>query len=251
MLDEVGRPEDRRVDRRCRAGPGCSSVQRLRRRPRVTSSVLAQGNFSTTSSRPGPSLMTASPISGCVALDDQSATSPSARGRGRCASTGDLGAGRRRLTIGSTCRMPEPLVGRVDEPAGADHRAEVGVAEQAGVQRSAVAVHHLLERHVVRGHARRGRPGPAACCSRSPQIATLATPGTRSSRARIVPVGRSSTASISDSPVGGHADLHDAAGRGQRRQHDRRRRPGRQRRRHRRQALLRPAAGRAAGRCRA
>ena len=32
--------------------------------PRVTSSVLAQGNFSTMSISPGPSLMTASPMSG-------------------------------------------------------------------------------------------------------------------------------------------------------------------------------------------
>ena len=75
-----------------------------------------------------------------------------------------------------------------------------------------------------------GRPGPAACCSRSPQIATLATPGTRSRRAgsssRRSSTCRSATCSSDDD-----ADLHDPAGRRQRRQHDRRRRPGRQRRR--------------------
>ena len=53
----------------CRAGPGrrFSSASST---PSVTSSVLAPGNFSTTSSRPSPSPTTASPISGWWSLDD-------------------------------------------------------------------------------------------------------------------------------------------------------------------------------------
>ena len=43
--------------------------------PRVTSSVLAQGSFSTIIIRPGPSLMTASPIIGQVSQTTL-ATSP-------------------------------------------------------------------------------------------------------------------------------------------------------------------------------
>jgi hypothetical protein len=43
--------------------PGSSSSS-ASSTPRVTSSVLAQGSFSTMSMRPGPSFTTASPVSG-------------------------------------------------------------------------------------------------------------------------------------------------------------------------------------------
>ena len=100
--------------------------------PLVTSRVLAQGNFSTTSSRPGPSLITASPISGWWS-STTFATSPSAEGLAVAFVDGDLGqVGRRYDRLDVPDR--EPLVGRVDEPAGADHRA-VRELQEPGVER--------------------------------------------------------------------------------------------------------------------
>ena len=52
------------VESICIPGRPGRSDARVASTPRVTSNVLAHGNFSTTSRRPGPLLMTASPMSG-------------------------------------------------------------------------------------------------------------------------------------------------------------------------------------------
>ena len=62
-VDEVGLTEDGGVeDDVGQAGLAATSITSST--PWVTLSVLPHGSFSTTSSRPGPSLMTASPASG-------------------------------------------------------------------------------------------------------------------------------------------------------------------------------------------
>ena len=77
----------------------------------------------------------------------------------------------------------------------------------------------------------RSRSGSTWTCSiwsRSPQIATFATPGTRSSRAPDGPVGDHRHVDEA-TRVRRQPDLHDAAGRRQRLHHERRARPRRQR----------------------
>ena len=64
---KVGRAEDGRVD--LDAGEAGRIWSMASSTPWVTSSVLPHGNFSTMSIRPGPSLMTASPIKRLVILD--------------------------------------------------------------------------------------------------------------------------------------------------------------------------------------
>ena len=93
-----------------------------------------------------------------------------------------------------------------------------------------------------------GRPAPGAAACRSPQMATFATPGTRSSRGRIL--SSSDHRQLDQRQlVRREPDLHDPAGRRQRLHHDRRRGPGRQRRRHRRPGAPARAGAPRAGRC--
>ena len=102
------------------SSPGAAPRARARR-PRVTSSVLPPGCFSTISSRPGPSLMMASPIGGGKP-SVTSATSPSAAAHVRWKPTGDLAQLRRVLRPAARCDDRQPLVGSIEEPAGADGR---------------------------------------------------------------------------------------------------------------------------------
>ena len=122
--------------------------------PLVTFSVFASGDFSRTSSRPGPPLTTASPISGCGPCTT-SATSPRRTVLPPLLLDGQLCARSRGCTNGRTGRIPSRLVRGVDPAAGADHVAEVRVAQQARVQRVRGGVHDLVERHVLGLHARR------------------------------------------------------------------------------------------------
>ena len=140
ILDEGGGPEDRGVDldagqARLAAPPSAAST------PLVTSRVLAQGNFSTISSSPGPSLITASPTSGWWSLDHLGHVAPGAaacrrarRPAPRPRSSGSM--------IGSTCwtraagsavsmKPPVPISG------------PVGVRASPASRASAVAVHDL------------------------------------------------------------------------------------------------------------
>ena len=173
-LDEGRRPEDGRVDldsvqTRPQLRPAPSST------PRVTSSVLPHGNFSTISIRPGPSLMTASPISGWwsstsrghVGQREQRAVRRSAIG------TWPRSAG---SPIGGTLWIASRWFGRVDEPAGADDVARRRSCSRPDVERVRGRLHHRVERDAVPRHELLDRPAPGASRSRSPQIATLATP---------------------------------------------------------------------------
>ena len=122
-LDERGRAEDGRVDldvlqRRLAASPAPAST------PRVTSSVLPSGCFSTISSRPGPSLMTASPIGGGEPMAT-SATSPSRSGAPPRKSTT---VARQVVRLEDRREVPDgqPLVRRVDEAARLQRRRVAG-----------------------------------------------------------------------------------------------------------------------------
>ena len=162
--------------------PGSSSFSAWST-PLVTWTVLAPAAFSMTSSRPGLSFTTASPTSGwwpslTVATWLSGTVWPSPP------LDRDLAPGRRASSIGSTWRMPKPLVGGVDEPAGADDVAEVVVAQQARVERVGRGVHARRRASAGARAACAGSTSTCSCCRRSPQMATLTTPGTRSRRAR-------------------------------------------------------------------
>ena len=163
--------------------PGCSSSSAVLDAARHLQRVRPRELLDDEHAGPGPSLMTASPISGWWSVTTLADVAQAER---RC---------RPRSTTGTWARLvrrrdrqhvadAQALVRRVDEPAGADDGA-LGVLQQPGVERVGGGVHHLVERDAVARRARPGRPGRGAAASRSPQIATFATPGTRSSRARI------------------------------------------------------------------
>ncbi len=144
-LDEGGRAEYLRVD----VDPLQArqpSPSRPRRHSRVTSSVLAQGNFSTISRMPGPSLMIASPISGWWSSTSR-ATSVSLRSGPSL--NGDLAE-----VLGRDDRQHmadrQALIRSVDEPAAADERT-FGEGYETGVESVADRLVHGLERHVVGG----------------------------------------------------------------------------------------------------
>ena len=152
--------------------------------PSVTSRVLPHGSFSTMSMRPGPSLITASPVSGWWSVAT-SATSPM-RSDGRPAPRRTTSA----RSVGRDDRQhvadPEPLVGRVDEPAGADEPALARLqdARRRGPRRSTSITWSSdtsLPLELLRLDLRpaSGLDALAPDRRRSPR------PGTRSSRARI------------------------------------------------------------------
>ncbi len=120
-LDEGRRPEDRACRPRCPGGPG-RARRAPPRRPSVTSSVLAQGSFSTMSISPSPSLMTASPTQRLVvALDDGHVAEPDGAAVLRLPDRDPLevGCGDDREHVLDA----DPLVGRLDGPSGADQGA--------------------------------------------------------------------------------------------------------------------------------
>ena len=129
-------------------------------------------------------MMTASPISGWWSVHDVGDVAEAQRRAVVCVAS--IGTLARSSGVDDRRDVPdaEPLVGRLDEAAGADHGA-VGELQQPGVERVGGGLHDLVERHLVRRACVPGRPAPACILSRSPQMATLATPGTRSRRARI------------------------------------------------------------------
>ena len=159
---------------------------------RVTSSVLPSGCFSTISSRPGPSLMTPSPIGGGKP-STTSATSPSRRSAGVAGPAIDrrrdqghraeIARGPHRRRVGDG----QPLVGRVHE-AARGHRHGV-----AGRRRPPPASVTPLAR------SRSGSTSTWSCRSRWPQIATLATPDRHQARADRPPRQRRSAPSATAS----------------------------------------------------
>ena len=98
----------------------------------VTSSVLPVGCFSTISSRPSPSLITASPIGGGKPILDVGDITQT---QGSTVAEGDRGLGEVfGLVDGREVADGDSLVGHVDEPAAGDGR-RVGDRLDDGVER--------------------------------------------------------------------------------------------------------------------
>ena len=161
--------------------PGCSDLM-TSSTPWVTCKALPHGNFSTTSSRPGPSSTMASPASGwwsslTTATDPMGTWAPSLLSTVTWARSPAV-------TIGSTWRMPsrwaevsiEPPVPMM-EPLENLNRPESTESAVASIR---------LSRLTFCAAILSGSACTVIICSRSPQMATLATPGTRNIRARIV-----------------------------------------------------------------
>ena len=149
--------------------------------PLVTSRVLAQGSFSTMSMRPSPWLMTASPMSGWWSLT-RSATwlrricRPSSVTMGRLARSSWV-------TMGCTCRIPS----RWSEPSTQPPRPMKWPLEyrcRPASSASEVAV-MTCSRVTFSRASRCWSTWTWSISSRSPQMGTLATPGTRSRRVLI------------------------------------------------------------------
>ena len=161
--------------------PGCSSLSACST-PAVICRLLAQGSFSTTSSRPGLPSMIASPISGWC-WTATVATSPSRTEPGLVSATG-VCARSAAVTTGRTFRTPirwfgvstappVPITAPVENRSSPESTASEVVCITWSSETPAVCIFD-------------GTACTAMRCRRSFQIATLATPGTRSSRARIV-----------------------------------------------------------------
>ncbi len=149
--------------------------------PRVTSKVLAPRNFCTTSSRPGPSLTTASPISG----PESTRTVPRSPSFSTLPSRWTTGTSRSCSgpVMGWTCRMfsrlpPDSTNPPVPTTAPSEYRSRPASSASAVASMTCCRDTSCLANSS--GSTWTWRWG-----SRSPQIATWATPGTRSSRARI------------------------------------------------------------------
>ena len=208
IVERLARCSRRPEDRRCRSAArrGRAAARRAPpRRPCVTSTCWRSGSFSTTSMRPVASLLrTASPISGWWSSTTL-ATSPS------------VSAGPRRIvsSIGTLARSAgvddrrdvldaEPLVGRVDEPAGAGRRC---LQEVSGETHSALPVVSMTcsSETFLSSQLLRDRPGPAAAARagpRWPRWPRRARPsGAAGSSSGPARRSRSSDSSFEESPI--------------------------------------------------
>ena len=188
-LDEGRRTEDRRGRSRRRADPG-RNASSASSTPLVTWSVLPQGNFSTISSRPGPSLMIAVADHRLMVHDDVGDVLQRAaacrRGPRSACRPGPPGSADR------TCRRWAGRAGPAAAGSGcrSSRRCRCGARRRTAAcptsRASAVASMTSFERT---RRASSSAPASTWTCSismRSPQMATLATPGTCSRRCRIV-----------------------------------------------------------------
>ena len=134
-LDERRRPEDRRVDLDARRGPAAAPRAPPRRRasPR---SVLPPGCFSTISSRPGPSLMTASPIGGGKPISHVGHVAQPQR-RAAAEARRSSARGPRASRCGERCRTASRWLGVSTKPPAGDGRG-VGHRLDDRVERHAV-----------------------------------------------------------------------------------------------------------------
>ena len=177
----------------------------------VTSSALAPGNFSTTISRPGPSVKTASPISGWWSSTTVATSLESLRA-GRAAH-------RRRRVVGPFDGHPrqvlrrldrlevldaDPLGARVEEAAGAGGR-RLQEGQRRHPQGVARRADDLVERHALRAAAPSGRPAPGAAVLADPTPRRSRRPGCPSAAGRIVQRARTprsmSDRSSEDRPI--------------------------------------------------
>src|SRR5262249_39191435 len=162
----------------CRPGLSAASASST---PRVTSSVLAHGSFSTIIMRPGPPLMTPSPIIGQVS-HFTSATSPRRTVLPPRTSSGTLARSFASRT-GRTYRRARRWLGVSMNPSvWSLARLEYGSVENSRASPTAFST-SLSGTPRARNFS--GSTSTATSLIRSPQIGTLATPGTCISRNRI------------------------------------------------------------------
>ena len=147
--------------------------------PRVTSSVLAHGNFSTMSRMPGPPLITASPISGHVpSLSSATSlrTSPGLPLMGRLARSSGPAMGTtfwtQSLWLGVSMKPPVPMYPPSENCINPESRASAVVS-------------FIWSRVTPLPFSRSGSTCTWSILIRSPQMETLATPGTSSRRGLI------------------------------------------------------------------
>jgi hypothetical protein len=148
--------------------------------PRVTSAVLAHGSFWTTRRSPGRSLMTPSPIRGGVSMT----TSATSSSRSTLPSRTVIGtlARSRAVRIGMSCCTFSLCCGVSTNPPvpmnpPSENRSRPESMASAVTVMASSSVTSCLRRSS-------GSTWTVGILMRSPQIRTLATPGTRSSRAR-------------------------------------------------------------------
>ena len=136
--------------------PGLAASSSAASTPRVTSSVLPSGCFSTISSRPGPSLMTASPIGGGEPIGHVGHVAEPER---RAAAEGDDGAGQ-------VVRRRRPATGGGRPAAGSACRRSRRPRAPAA---SPAALMHRVERDAVGRAAGRDRPAPGTAGRAGPR----------------------------------------------------------------------------------
>ena len=149
--------------------------------PRVTSMVFAPRNFCTTRRSPGPPLTTASPHSGMwssrtVATSESRSTRPLRSTTGTWQSSFAP-------TIGCTLAMFRrcPLDSR--NPPVPTMKLLVNLSTPASTASAEVCITFSSETPLALSFS--GSTWTCCCWSRSPQMATCATPDTRSRRSRI------------------------------------------------------------------
>src|SRR5262245_6026968 len=162
----------------CRPGLSAASASST---PRVTSSVLAHGSFSTIIMRPGPPLMTPSPIIGQVS-HFTSATSPRRTVLPPRTSSGTLARSFASRT-GRTYRRARRWLGVSMNPS-VWSLARLEYVSFENSRASPTAFSTSLS-GTPRARNFSGSTSTATSLIRSPQIGTLATPGTCISRNRI------------------------------------------------------------------
>ena len=214
MLDEGRRPEDRRCRSRCRGGPGSSSSS-ASSTPASPPACCAHGSFSTMSIRPGPSLMTASPISGHVPSHDvgdvarRRRPSPSAgldrhlaEVRRPSRSAGRAGSGAAGSGVSMNPPVPMTLPSEILE-----HPRVQGVPRSTSMTSSSVTS-CVAQPLRIDLHLRHLDPLAPDGDVRDARHAQQAGPD--------LPVGDHRQVDQVDSVVRGEPDLHDPAGRRQR-----------------------------------
>ena len=151
--------------------------------PRVTSRVLAQGSFSTMSIRPGPPLMTASPIMGGKVVTTSATSARRSAGRPGSRSTGTSARSAAVVMAGLLLMFSRWLAVSMNPPVPMKPPSE----KRSSPAARALEVVSITSSSVTPWVAMRSR---SACTVsiwiRSPQMGTLATPGTCSSLCRIV-----------------------------------------------------------------
>lgn len=178
LMNVAGRKIAESISMPCNPGSSSASAAST---SRVSSRVLPHGNFSTMSIRPGPSLMTASPMSGWWSMSTLATwprvrTWPSRWASGIFASVSGVVIGRTLATLrrwlGVSTNPPVPIIAPSENCSSPESRA------------SAVTVISWFS-VIPFWSSLSGSTWTCSISSRSPQMATFATPGTCIRRWRI------------------------------------------------------------------